>query len=34
VAPAGFNHPQVPDGLPESPIELRPAPTGFRFDHS
>ena len=27
----GFNQPEVPDGLPESPIELAPAPTGFRF---
>ena len=31
VAPREFNQPQVPDGLPESPIELEPAPTGFRF---
>jgi O-succinylbenzoate synthase len=34
VAPSGFNQPKVPDGLPESPLELRPAPTGFRFDGS
>jgi L-alanine-DL-glutamate epimerase-like enolase superfamily enzyme len=31
VAPRGFNQPQVEDGMPESPIHLRPAPTGFRF---
>ena len=31
VAPRGFNAPQLPDGMPESPIELEPAPTGFRF---
>ncbi len=34
VAPSGFNQPRVPDGLPQSPLELRPAPTGFRFDGS
>jgi O-succinylbenzoate synthase len=34
VAPAGFNHPKVPDGLPESPLELGVARTGFRFAHS
>ena len=34
VAPGGFNQPKVPDGLPESPLQLRPARTGFRFDHS
>jgi hypothetical protein len=32
VAPKEFNHPQVPDGLPESPLELRPAATGFRLE--
>jgi L-alanine-DL-glutamate epimerase-like enolase superfamily enzyme len=31
VAPREFNQPQVPDGLPASPIELEPAATGFRF---
>jgi hypothetical protein len=31
VAPSGFNQPKVPDGLPQSPLQLRPAPTGFRF---
>jgi hypothetical protein len=31
VAPREFNFPTVPDGLPESPIEIRPAATGFRF---
>jgi L-alanine-DL-glutamate epimerase-like enolase superfamily enzyme len=32
TAPKEFNMPQVPDGLPESPIDLPIAPTGFRFD--
>jgi L-alanine-DL-glutamate epimerase-like enolase superfamily enzyme len=31
VAPRGFNAPELPDGMPESPIELEPAPTGFRL---
>jgi L-alanine-DL-glutamate epimerase-like enolase superfamily enzyme len=31
VAPRGFNEPVLADGMPASPIELRPAPTGFRF---
>ena len=31
VAPGGFNQPQVPDGLPPSPLALEPATTGFRF---
>jgi hypothetical protein len=31
VAPRGFNAPEPPDGMPESPIEIEPAPTGFRF---
>jgi L-alanine-DL-glutamate epimerase-like enolase superfamily enzyme len=31
VAPREFNQPQVPDGLPESPIDIDAAPTGFRF---
>jgi len=31
VAPREFNFPQVPDGLPQSPIELPVAASGFRF---
>ncbi len=31
VAPRGFNMPQLPDGMPTSPIEIEPAATGFRF---
>jgi L-alanine-DL-glutamate epimerase-like enolase superfamily enzyme len=31
VAPAGYNEPQPPDGLPASPLEPRIAPTGFRW---
>ena len=31
VAPRGFNSPQLPDGMPESPIEIDAAPAGFRF---
>src|SRR5918992_596953 len=31
VAPGGFNSPALPDGLPSSPIHLKPAATGFRF---
>jgi hypothetical protein len=31
VAPSGYNDPAVPDGLPESPLEPRPAPAGFRW---
>lgn len=31
VAPREFNLTAVPDGLPESPLELRAADTGFRF---
>ena len=31
VAPRGFNMPQLPDGMPASPIEIEPAATGFRF---
>jgi len=31
VAPRGFNTPRPPEGMPASPIELRPAPTGFRL---
>ena len=32
VAPRGFNQPDLPDGMPESPIHVRAAPTGFRFE--
>jgi L-alanine-DL-glutamate epimerase-like enolase superfamily enzyme len=32
VAPRGFNQPELPDGMPESPIDLRPASTGFRLE--
>jgi len=31
VAPRGFNERQVPPGMPESPITVTPAATGFRF---
>jgi L-alanine-DL-glutamate epimerase-like enolase superfamily enzyme len=31
VAPAGYNNPAPPDGLPSSPLEPRVAPTGFRW---
>jgi hypothetical protein len=31
VAPGGFNHPKIPDGLPETPLQIEPAATGFRF---
>ena len=30
VAPSAYNLPQPPAGLPTSPLEPRPAPTGFR----
>ena len=29
VAPGGYNETDLPDGLPSSPLELRPEPTGF-----
>jgi L-alanine-DL-glutamate epimerase-like enolase superfamily enzyme len=29
VAPGGYNESEVPDGLPSSPLELRPEPVGF-----
>jgi len=32
TAPREFNMPQVPEGLPSSPIDLPIAATGFRFD--
>src|ERR671915_504383 len=31
VAPGGFNSPALTDGMPASPIHLKPAATGFRF---
>jgi L-alanine-DL-glutamate epimerase-like enolase superfamily enzyme len=31
VAPAGFNDPTMPAGLPSSPLEPQPSPTGFRW---
>jgi hypothetical protein len=31
VAPSGYNDPSVPDGLPTSPIDPVPSPTGFRW---
>jgi hypothetical protein len=31
VAPREFNLPQIPDGLPQSPLELPIADSGFRF---
>jgi hypothetical protein len=31
TAPSGYNEPQLPDGLPTSPLEPRVAPAGFRW---
>jgi hypothetical protein len=31
VAPIGYGNPRVPEGLPASPLEPKPAPTGFRW---
>jgi len=31
VAPGGYNDAEVPSGLPSSPLEPRPHPTGFRW---
>ncbi len=31
IAPSGYNDPSVPDGLPSSPMDPAPAPTGFRW---
>jgi hypothetical protein len=31
IAPSGYNDPGVPDGLPESPLDPEPAPSGFRW---
>ncbi len=32
TAPGGFNRPEVPDGLPQSPLEPRAAASGFRWE--
>ncbi len=32
TAPSGYNHHEPPDGLPESPLDPRIAPTGFRWE--
>jgi hypothetical protein len=32
IAPSGYNDPAVPDGLPTSPLQPAPSPTGFRWD--
>jgi hypothetical protein len=34
TAPSGYNEPQLPDGLPSSPLEPRIAPSGFRWELS
>jgi hypothetical protein len=31
VAPSGYNEPELPDGLPTSPLEPRIVPAGFRW---
>ena len=31
IAPSGYNDPSVPDGLPTSPMDPVPSPTGFRW---
>jgi hypothetical protein len=31
VAPRGFNQPEVPDGLPQTPLRIEPAQAGFGF---
>jgi L-alanine-DL-glutamate epimerase-like enolase superfamily enzyme len=31
VAPGGFNRPELPDGMKQSPLRLEPADTGFHF---
>jgi L-alanine-DL-glutamate epimerase-like enolase superfamily enzyme len=31
VAPAGYNDPSVPAGMPSSPMDPAPSPTGFRW---
>ena len=30
MAPGGYNEPELPDGMPQSPLEPRIAATGFR----
>lgn len=32
VAPSGYNDPAIPPGLPSSPLDPRPAATGFRWE--
>jgi L-alanine-DL-glutamate epimerase-like enolase superfamily enzyme len=32
VAPRGYNQPDLPDGLPDTPLASAPASTGFRWD--
>jgi hypothetical protein len=34
TAPSGYNEPQLPEGLPTSPLEPWVAPTGFRWELS
>ena len=31
IAPSGYNDPSVPDGLPTTPMDPVPSPTGFRW---
>ena len=31
TAPSGYNNPELPEGLPTSPLEPRIAPAGFRW---
>ena len=31
TAPSGYNNPELPDGLPTSPLDPRIAPAGFRW---
>jgi hypothetical protein len=31
TAPSGYNDPAVPDGMPSSPMDPAPSPTGFRW---
>lgn len=32
IAPGGYNDPEPPDGLPDSPLAPAPAPVGFRWE--
>ncbi|HEV7773263.1 MAG TPA: hypothetical protein VGO48_08285, partial [Conexibacter sp.] len=32
LAPSGYNLPEPPDGLPDSPLAPRPSATGFRWE--